>query len=222
MRRRAADASRCSADKQSKPQVHGDWVQVGRQGNPLFNEALVAIEDKDLYSRTRPTSDRPAVPQVRGEPRAREAAQPDRVRARPARDRDGPDRHCLDLHPRRDQGGPLQRRPRGWPAADPTHPSNPDDPGFSRLSIFGGDVLISQIQPGFGGGAIPGGWPNGRRFGDDVVDIAVTAPDQRFAHEPSRHPRPRRRQRQRERHGLQQGLSCTKSTPQNGRRHVHH
>ncbi|TMP99977.1 MAG: DUF4331 domain-containing protein [Verrucomicrobia bacterium] len=22
---------------------------------------------------------------------------------------------------------------------------------------------------------MPGGWPNGRRFGDDVVDIAVTA-----------------------------------------------
>src|SRR5206468_3265676 len=53
--------------------------------------------------------------------------------------------------------------------------ANPDDPGFSRLSIFGGDTLISQIQPGFGNGVIPGGWPNGRRFGDDVVDIAVTA-----------------------------------------------
>ena len=25
------------------------------------------------------------------------------------------------------------------------------------------------------GGVVPGGWPNGRRFGDDVVDIAVTA-----------------------------------------------
>ncbi len=25
------------------------------------------------------------------------------------------------------------------------------------------------------GGFVPGGWPNGRRFGDDVVDIAVTA-----------------------------------------------
>ena len=25
-----------------------------RQGNPLFNEGLVAIEDKDLYSRTQP------------------------------------------------------------------------------------------------------------------------------------------------------------------------
>ena len=24
-------------------------------------------------------------------------------------------------------------------------------------------------------GFVPGGWPNGRRFGDDVVDIAITA-----------------------------------------------
>src|SRR5215475_12648416 len=30
----------------------GRWVQVARQGNPLFNEGLVAIADKDLYSRT--------------------------------------------------------------------------------------------------------------------------------------------------------------------------
>jgi hypothetical protein len=48
-------------------------------------------------------------------------------------------------------------------------------PGFSRLGIFGGDTLTSAIQPGFGGGTPPGGWPNSRRFGDDVVDIAVTA-----------------------------------------------
>jgi hypothetical protein len=54
-------------------------------------------------------------------------------------------------------------------------PVNPDDQGFSRLSIFGGDTLTSQIQAGFGNGVVPGGWPNGRRFGDDVVDIAVTA-----------------------------------------------
>jgi hypothetical protein len=56
-----------------------------------------------------------------------------------------------------------------------SHPTNPDDAGFSRLSIFGGDTLISSVQAGFGGGTVPGGWPNGRRFGDDVVDIAVTA-----------------------------------------------
>jgi hypothetical protein len=57
----------------------------------------------------------------------------------------------------------------------PDHSTNPDDDGFSRLSIFGGDVLRSHIQDGFGGGAVPGGWPNGRRFGDDVLDIAITA-----------------------------------------------
>ena len=35
----------------------GPWVQVARQGNPLFNEGLVAIVDKDLYSRTSPSDD---------------------------------------------------------------------------------------------------------------------------------------------------------------------
>jgi hypothetical protein len=36
--------------------------------------------------------------------------------------------------------------------------------------------LKSNIQDPFGnGGFIPGGWPNGRRFGDDVLDIAVSA-----------------------------------------------
>ena len=48
--------------------------------------------------------------------------------------------------------------------------------GFSRLGVFGGDVLKSTFQDPFGnGGFIPGGWPNGRRFGDDVLDIAIIA-----------------------------------------------
>ncbi|MEO7597937.1 MAG: DUF4331 family protein, partial [Opitutus sp.] len=56
--------------------------------------------------------------------------------------------------------------------------ANQDDAGYSRLSVFGGDALTSKVQagfPGFPAGTIAGGWPNGRRFGDDVVDIAVTA-----------------------------------------------
>lgn len=36
-------------------------------------------------------------------------------------------------------------------------------------------MLVSTIQEGFGDGVVPGGWPNGRRFGDDVLDIAVAA-----------------------------------------------
>jgi hypothetical protein len=39
------------------PQREDGIVQVARQGNPLFNEGLVALVDKDVYSRTSPTND---------------------------------------------------------------------------------------------------------------------------------------------------------------------
>ena len=42
--------------------------------------------------------------------------------------------------------------------------------GFSRLSFIGGDTIANSANA-----QIPAGWPNGRRFGDDVVDIALTA-----------------------------------------------
>src|SRR5215472_12474840 len=156
------------------PQNAGRWVQVARQGNPLFNEGLVAIADKDRYSRTSPESDNEL---FRGYAETPELAHlinvilfngqlPDVETGRT--DIAGifiPDLIKVDLStdPCRLAGNGTQQGP------------NPDDPGFSRLSIFGGDTLISQIQPGFGDAVIPGGWPNGRRFGDDVVDIAVTA-----------------------------------------------
>ncbi len=58
----------------------------------------------------------------------------------------------------------------------PVHLADNNDPRFNRLSIFGGDTLVSTQDPGFFGNfVVPGGWPNGRRFGDDVVDIAVIA-----------------------------------------------
>ncbi|MBW3623774.1 MAG: DUF4331 domain-containing protein, partial [Armatimonadetes bacterium] len=43
--------------------------------------------------------------------------------------------------------------------------------GFNRLSVFGGDTVQSPFQ----NKPVPSGWPNGRRFGDDVIDIALTA-----------------------------------------------
>jgi Domain of unknown function (DUF4331) len=57
----------------------------------------------------------------------------------------------------------------------PAHLADNNDASFNRLSIFGGDTLTSSVQTGFGNGVILGGWPNGRRFGDDVVAIAVVA-----------------------------------------------
>lgn len=155
----------------------GDFVQVARQGNPLFNEGLVAIADKDLYSRTRPSRDRKLFRQY--------AENPELCRLLNLLVIPGSGlTPCIETG-RTDIAGifipDLIRVDLSTPGVrlaggGPNHPTNPDDAGFSRLSIFGGDVLQSQIQDPFGnGGLIPGGWPNGRRFGDDVVDIAITA-----------------------------------------------
>src|SRR5881296_586598 len=153
----------------------GRWVQVARQGNPLFNEGLVALADKDLYSRTSPSQDRALFKKYAENPELCKLINLIVLKNAPFKapetgrsDIAGiyiPDLIKVDL-----STGPCRLAGGG-----PNHPNNKDDAGYSRLGIFGGDVLTSTIQPGFGGGAVPGGWPNGRRFGDDVVDIAVTA-----------------------------------------------
>jgi hypothetical protein len=151
----------------------GDFVQVARQGNPLFNEGLVAIKDKDLYSRTSPEVDVSLFRKYALTPEL--AALINALvfgsNVAPTTNRTDiagifiPDLIKIDL-----STGPARLAGGG-----PSHPTNPDDAGFSRLSIFGGDTLTSSVQAGFGNGTVPGGWPNGRRFGDDVLDIAVTA-----------------------------------------------
>jgi len=157
----------------SQPLHGGQWIQVARQGNPLFNEALVAIADKDLYSRTSPAQDTKLFAKYALTPELAHllnaivfgsTVAPETNRT----DIQGifiPDMIKVDL-----STGPVRIAGGG-----PNHPTDPDDAGFSRLGIFGGDTLTSAIQAGFGNGTVPGGWPNGRRFGDDVVDIAVTA-----------------------------------------------
>ena len=148
-----------SGDKNS-----GRFVQVGRQGNPLFNEGFVALADKDLYNRTTPRSDRRLFKKYAETPELAELLNTIHGTNAITNNRSDianifiPDIIKVDL-----STGPAKLT------------GNTDDNGFSRLSIFGGDVLTSEIQDGFGGGIIPGGWPNGRRFGDDVVDIAVCA-----------------------------------------------
>ena len=153
----------------------GAWVQVGRQGNPLFCEALVAIADKDRYNRTSPEKDSKLFKKYAESPELAHLINVIVFSGNgPAIETNRtdiasifiPDLIKVDL-----STGPV--RVAGSGAGDPV---NPNDAGFSRLSVFGGDVLQSTIQDPFGnGGFIPGGWPNGRRFGDDVIDIAVSA-----------------------------------------------
>jgi len=162
----------------SPPINSGNFVQVGRQGNPLFCEAFVAIKDKDLYDQSPPTVDaalfstyalNPELAAILGLPANLQTNRTDLA---------GifiPDTIKVDIStdPARLAGG---RNPGAVP----------DDVGFNRLGIFGGgpnmaggpdpDLLHSTFQPGFfNNGTLPGGWPNGRRFGDDVTDIAILA-----------------------------------------------
>jgi hypothetical protein len=151
--------------KESATMLSGAFVQVARQGNPLFNEVLVALADKDLYSRTSPTDDSAIF--------AKYALNPEPAKLYNEIYNGGvnspnietnrtdmayifiPDVIKVDLStgPARLQGG------------------GADDPGYSNLGVFGGDTLVSQVS----GGAVSGGWPNGRRYGDNVVDIALKA-----------------------------------------------
>jgi hypothetical protein len=159
----------------SRHNTSGGWTQVARRGNPLFNELFVPIEDQDVYNRSNPTQDDTLFRKY--------AEKPELARlmnllvfggSGPAIESNRtdiagiyiPDFIKVDLST---PGAPLA-------GSGPSHPTNPDDLGFSRLGIFGGDVLPSAVQDPFGNnGLISGGWPNGRRFGDDVIDIAFSA-----------------------------------------------
>jgi uncharacterized protein DUF4331 len=140
------------------PRHLGAFVQIGRQGNPAFCELLVAGKDKDLYNETTPTVDQallkkyalaPELAKLLGDPANLQTNRTDLAGIFIS------DLIKVDL------------------STGPAHLAG--TPSFNRLGIFGGDILTSTIQPGFGKGTVPGGWPNGRRFGDDVLGIAVIA-----------------------------------------------
>ena len=141
------------------PATFGEYVQVHRKGNPAFCELLVAGKDKDLFTETSPTVDQsifakyalaPELAKLLGAPPNLQIGRTDLA---------GifiPDLIKVDL------STDAARLAGNW--------------GFNRLGIFGGDILKSTVQQGFfGNGTLPGGWPNGRRFGDDVLGIAVIA-----------------------------------------------
>lgn len=131
-------------------------IQVGRQGNPLFCEVLVAKVDKDRYNETPLKDDAALFSKYADDPELAHALGTTPIIPGLLHSIFIPDLIKVDLTtpPARLAGG---------------H-------GFNRLGVFGGDVLKSTAQDPFkNGGFIPGGWPNGRRFGDDVVNIALIA-----------------------------------------------
>ena len=144
------------------PVSSGPFIQVNRLGNPLFNEALVALADKDNYNRTSPTADAATF-------------------ATYALNSELAALINVAVFGTANGSGPLVTTGRTDLAAvfipdvvrvDTTTPSVrvSGDAGFHRFGFLGGDTLMTS-----GGQTISGGWPNGRRFGDDVIDIALTA-----------------------------------------------
>lgn len=129
----------------------GPWVQVNRMGNPLFNEGLVALRDKDNYNRTPPTVDAARYAQYARAPELivllNATFGTNFVTANRA---DLQAVYIPDVLRVNTSTAPVR-------LAGQT--------GFSRLGFIGGDTT----------NGISGGWPNGRRLGDDVVDIALTA-----------------------------------------------
>ena len=133
----------------------GGWVQVNRMGNPLFNEVLVALHDKDTYNRIAPTKDRRFAdyaenPEI--------ASLINAVFGTSLVDSGRSDLALVyipDVLRVDTTTGPVTLA---------------GQPGFDRLGFIGGDTATAGDQK-----IKSSGWPNGRRLGDDVIDIALTA-----------------------------------------------
>ena len=128
----------------------GPWIQVNRLGNPLFNEVLVALADKDNYNRDVPNSDISKYRQYAQTPEL-----PVLINAVFGTNFVTTNRADLVAVYMPD----VLR-------VDTTTGSVPlIGQGGNRLSGLGGDTTGGKWS----------GWPNGRRLGDDVIDIALTA-----------------------------------------------
>ena len=127
-----------------------DFIRVNRLGNPLFNEVLVPLADKDFYNVSSPQDDAQFAtyannPEI--------AALINFVYGTSFATSGRADLAAVFI-------------PDVLRVATTTGPVPLDgDPGFSRFGFVGGDTT----------GGVSSGWPNGRRLGDDVVDIALTA-----------------------------------------------
>ena len=128
----------------------GGWAQVSRLGNPLFTEGLVAFADKDRFNRT-PASQDAQFAKYALNPELATLINAVYGTSFVATNRADLEKIFI---------------PEVLKIATTTDPVRlSGQAGFSRLGFIGGDTT----------NGVSGGWPNGRRFGDDVVDIALTA-----------------------------------------------
>ncbi|MEP6809066.1 MAG: DUF4331 domain-containing protein [Chthoniobacterales bacterium] len=135
----------------------GPYIQVNRLANPLFNEVLVALQDKDNYNRRKPTDDASMFATYALNPEI--AVLINAVFGTNFQTDNRTDLQAIyipDVIRVNTNTGKVRTA---------------GEAGFNRLSFIGGDTVLDPSN----GMMVPSGWPNGRRFGDDAVDIALTA-----------------------------------------------
>jgi len=133
----------------------GDWVQVSRLGNPLVNEVVLPLSLKDTFNGLAPTGDGAALSLVTNPllPPLMQALFGVQTPATPRNDlvtiflTGIPGLNQVGTSPRPAE---MLRLNTGVPPSPRPH----------RLGVLGGDLA---------------GFPNGRRVGDDVVDVALQA-----------------------------------------------
>ena len=133
---------------------HGGWVQVSRLGNPLVNEMVIPLGKKDQFNRTTPDRDAALYGQYVVKPELAAVLNTLFSVGAPEDNRTDIVQAVLQGIPGLNQHSGVK----GPPAVDTIKVNLGTPPASSenRLGVIAGDTA---------------GYPNGRRLGDDVVDI---------------------------------------------------
>jgi hypothetical protein len=134
----------------------GRWVQVSRLGNPLVNEVVIPLGKKDQFNRTSPDRDAALYGQYVVKPELAAILNALFRVGAPESDRTDIVQALLQGLPGLNQHAGI----RGPPAVDTlkVNLGVPPSASENRFGVIGGDNA---------------GFPNGRRLGDDVVDIEL-------------------------------------------------
>ncbi len=148
-----ANAS-ASRKKHRKRRSSDGFVQVSRLGNPLVNEVVIPLGKKDQFNRTKPDQDAKLY--------GKYVVQPELAAVMNALFHvNAPEKNRTDIVTALLTGIPGVTAIGKHPAAADTLKLNlgvPPNPNPNRFGVIGGDNA---------------GFPNGRRLGDDVVDIEL-------------------------------------------------
>ena len=141
----------------------GSWRQVQRLANPLFNELLIGIGNKDAWSRSVPANDADYADFYLGPlfPKLVEALYGGALSV--------PPKPRTDLVPLVQYAPPIA-------AAGTTGPNAAGGPVIADLLRLNTGVPATPISSQSRLGVLGGdnaGYPNGRRLGDDVTDIVL-------------------------------------------------